>query len=146
MDQNIIILREKTGAGVMECKRALTEAQGNMDKAIEIIHAQGLAKAETKKDRKTGAGILKTYIHNERIGVLVEIRCETDFVVKSDPFQALATNVAMHIAAVGPETVEELLKQLYVRDESITVEELVKSTTGVTGENIKIERFARFEL
>ena len=83
-------VREKTGAGVMECKRALEEAGGNIEKALEIIHAKGLARAESKQTRSTGAGFIVSHIHNGRVGVLMELRTETDFAVKSEQFQELA--------------------------------------------------------
>ncbi|MEK7512652.1 MAG: elongation factor Ts, partial [Patescibacteria group bacterium] len=98
-------LRETTGAGVMECKRALEDAKGDFDRAISLINERGLVKAETKKNRATGAGLLKSYIHNGRVGVLIEVRAETDFVVRSDPFQELAHELAMQVAAMDPEDV-----------------------------------------
>lgn len=139
-------LREETGAGVMDCKKALVEAGGNFNKAKEIIAAKGLIKAEKKSDRATSAGILEAYIHNGRVGVLLELRSETDFVSRSEPIKELAHNLALHISAMAPETVEELLKQPYVKDESKTVEEVIKGNIAKVGENLKVERFARFHL
>ncbi len=139
-------LRELCGAGVMECKRALEDAKGDVEKAIALIHERGWAKAEQKGNRATGAGLLQSYIHNERVGVLLELRAETDFVVRSDPFRELAHELAMHIAAMDPKNPAELLKQPYVRDESLTVEALVKRTVAKVGENIRVERFVRYEL
>lgn len=146
MNADIIKLREVTGAGVMECKRALEEAKGNFDKAIELIHKAGAARAEKKKDRKTGAGFLYSYIHNNRVGVLLEVRCETDFVAKSDPFQELVKNLAFQVAAVEAIDVAEILEQQFVKDEKMTVKALIDQTIAKVGENIRIERFARFEI
>ena len=146
MSDDIKTLREATGAGVMECKRALDEAKGDFEKAKSVIFERGLAKAETKKDRVAGAGMLISYIHNDRVGVMLQIHAETDFVVRGDLFKNLARDIAMHIAAMGPETVDELLKQPFVKDESITIENLIKSVTAKVGENIKVERFIRYSL
>lgn len=142
----VIKLREMTGAGVMECKRALEKAGGDLDKAVEFIHEAGLLKAESKKERKTGAGLLISYIHNERVGVLLEMRAETDFVVRSEPFKELSHNVVMQIAAMNPADVKELLKQPFIKDESKTISDIVKGTTAKVGENIKVEKFCRYEL
>ena len=139
-------LREITGAGVMECKKALEDAAGNIEKAKQLIAERGLESVGKRADRETGAGLLKTYVHNNRIGVLLEIRAETDFVVRSDPFQQLAQEVIMQIAAVESENVEDLLKQLYIRDESKTIDTLVKEVIAKVGENVRITRFARFAL
>ena len=137
-------LREETGAGVMDCKKALTQANGDYQKAIELLKAQGQAKADKKGDRTTGAGYLETYIHSGRVGVLLEVRAETDFVTRSEPFRELAKNLALQIAASAPETVEDLLKQPYIKDESLTIENLLKATIAKVGENMKIVRFARY--
>lgn len=139
-------LREITGAGVMDCKRALDEAKGDFDAAKGIIYEKGLVKAEKKGDRETGAGLLETYIHNNRVGVLLELRCETDFVARNELFKELAHNLAMHIAAVNPSTVEELLAQNYVKDDSKTIESLIKELIGKIGENMKVEKFCRYEI
>ena len=139
-------LREMTGAGIMECKKALDEAKGDLDVAVSIIMERGLVKAEKKADRKTGAGILESYIHNNRVGVLLELRCETDFVVRSEPFRTLAHDLAMHIAAMNPQTNEDLLKNLYVKDQSLTVDQLIKGVIAKVGENIQVGKFCRYEL
>ena len=146
MAEQIKKLREMTGAGVMECKRAMDESGGDFDKAVKIIHERGLAKAEKKSDRATGAGFLQTYVHNERVGVLMEIRCETDFVSRSEDFRKLARELAMQIAAMNPAGVDELLKQAYIKDESTSIESFVKSVIAKFGENIKIEKFCRYEI
>ncbi|KKU90802.1 MAG: Elongation factor Ts [Candidatus Jorgensenbacteria bacterium GW2011_GWA1_48_11] len=146
MVNSIQKLREATGAGVMECKKALEQAKGDFDRAITIIHERGIMKAESKRERKTGAGLLETYIHNERVGVLLELRAETDFVVRSEPFRELAHELAMQIAAMNPENVEELLKGAYIKDESLKMGDFVKRTIAKVGENIVVERFCRYEV
>lgn len=139
-------LRDATGAGVMSCKKAFAEANGDFYKAAEIIKEWGLAKVEQKSDRSTGAGLLETYIHNDRVGVMLELRCETDFVARSDVFKELAHNLVMQIAAMEPADVDNLLSQSYIKDESITINDLAKDAIARVGENIKIERFCRYEL
>lgn len=146
MSDDIKKLREITGAGVMDCQRALKEADGDFDKAISLIHEKGEIIFQKRKERSTGAGVLKSYIHNGRVGVLLDIRCETDFVARGEDFQNLANEVAMQITAMGPESVEELLKQPYVKDESMVTEELIKRVIAKTGENMKVERFCRYEI
>jgi elongation factor Ts len=156
-------LRDHTGAGVMDCKRALEEAGGDFDKAVKILKEAGVARAEKRSDRETSQGIVDSYIHaGGRIGVLVELNCETDFVARTDAFRKLAHDLAMQIAGI-PSTlaitedelpdnaegsVEEtvLLKQPFIRDASKTVEDLLREAISQTGENIRIRRFARFEL
>ncbi len=145
-NNDIVKLREQTGAGVMECKRALEEAKGDLEKAASIIRERGLLKAESKKERKTGAGLVYTYVHNDRVGVLMELRAETDFVVRSEPFQALAHELAMQIAAMAPEDVPSLLEQPYIKNESTTVGDFIKETMAKVGENIAMERFMRYEV
>lgn len=144
--EDVSRLRTETGAGIMDCKRALTESGGDFNAAKERLVAQGIAKADKKGDRETGAGHLEAYIHGGRIGVLLELRCETDFVARGDLFRELARGLAMHISATDPATVEEVMVQPYIRDESMTIEDLIKSTVAKTGENIRIARFARFSL
>jgi len=146
MTQEIQKLRKMTGAGVMECKRAIEKAGGDMDKAVLIIRERGLVKAEKKSERTTGAGFLEAYIHNERVGILLELRCETDFVARSEEFKELAHILAMQIAAMDPENVDELLKQAYIKDESIDIDSLVKGVIAKFGENIRVERFCRYEI
>jgi len=146
MTDAIIKLREQTGAGVMECKRALDEAKGNINGAVKIIFERGLARAEKKQGRSTGSGLIHAYVHNDRVGVLLDVRCETDFVVRSDLFRELVHNIALHIAGTDPSSVEELLAQPYVKDPSMTVEELLKQLISKVGENMRIERFTRYEI
>ncbi len=146
MANDVVRLREITSAGVMECKKALEDAGGDFDKAVVLIHERGITKAEKKGERETGAGLLESYIHNERVGVLLELRCETDFVARNPMFKELAHNLAMHIAAMNPADKEDLLKQNYVKDDSLTIESFIKSVIAKIGENIKVEKFCRYEI
>lgn len=139
-------LREATGAGVMECKKALVDAKGDFEQAVKLINERGLVKAESKSGRATGVGLLESYIHNSRIGVLMELRCETDFVAHTDPVKELSKNLVMQIAAMNPANIEDLLRQPFIKDEKMTIEALIKSVIAKVGENIKIERFCRYEL
>ena len=130
----------------MECKRALEEAGGDLKLAKALIEKHGLVKAEGKSSRETGAGLLEAYIHNGRVGVLLEIRTETDFVAHSEPVKNLAHNLALQIAAMAPANSEELYKQPYVKDESKSVEEVIKSTIALVGENIRVLNFTRYAI
>ncbi len=146
MKDQIQKLREETGAGIMDCKRAFEEAGHDMERARAIIREKGLLKAAKKGERETGAGYLESYIHGGRIGVLLEVRAETDFVTKNEKFRALAHEIAMQIAAAAPETGEELLKQPYIKDEKTSVEDLIKQSIAEIGENIEVGRFVRYEI
>ncbi len=146
MNDAIIQLREQTGAGVMDCKRALDDSAGDVQKAKELIFQRGFAKAAKKEDRKTGAGYLEAYVHGGRIGVLLEVRCETDFVAKNDQFKAFVHDVALQIASMNPENVTDLLAQPFIKDSSLTMNDLLSRMIATIGENMKIERFARYEL
>lgn len=140
-------LREETGAGVMDAKKALAESGGDFDAAVRIVQKGGEAKAEKRGGRVAGAGHIETYVHNGRIGVMLDVRAETDFVVRSEPFQDMAKGVAMHIAAMGgAETVEELLAQPFVKSPDKTVGDLVTEVTAKTGEKVALERFVRYEI
>ncbi|PSB11448.1 elongation factor Ts [Pleurocapsa sp. CCALA 161] len=186
-------LREKTGAGMMDCKKALSENEGDMTKAIEWLRQKGTISADKKQGRVAAEGLVESYIHTGgRIGVLVEVNCETDFVARREEFQQLVKNIAMQIAACPnvefvrtsdipestvakekeiemgrddlegkPDNIKEkivtgridkrlneiaLLPQPYIRDQSITVEELVKQSISQLGENIQVRRFVRFVL
>jgi elongation factor Ts len=185
-------LRDKTGAGMMECKAALSEANGNIEEAITLLRKRGLAQAAKRAGRATAQGLIGSYIHlGGRIGVLVEVNCESDFVARTEAFQNLVKEVAMHIAAadprwvrredVSPEAIEKeksiyraqmensgkpagvvdkivegklgsfysqfvLLDQPFVRDDKMTVAQLVAETSAKTGENITIGRFTRFRV
>lgn len=140
-------IREETKAGVMDVQRALAEAEGNVEKAKEIIRQKGLAKAEKKSDREVKSGFIYAYIHgNQKVGVLLELNCETDFVAKNEEFVSLAKEITMQIAAMNATSVEDLLSQPYIRDPKQTIEDLVKGTIGKFGENITVRRFVRYEL
>lgn len=166
-------LREKTGAGIMDCKRALQEADGNMDRAADLLKQQGLAKAEKKAGRSARQGLVEPYIHaGGRIGAIVEVNCETDFVARTPEFRELAHDLAMQVAALAPRYVSEeeidaaamvelesefgdkakaleavsLLDQTFIKDGRSTIRDLIKSQIAKVGENIVIRRFARFEV
>lgn len=130
----------------MVCKRALDEARGDFDKAVKLIRERGLAKAAEKESRETKAGLIKAYVHQDKIGAILELNCETDFVARSQPFQELAHNLVMQIVAMNPKDVKELLSQPYIRDEKVIVGDLIKEVIAKTGENIKVSRFVRYEL
>ena len=185
-------LRDKTGAGIMDCKAALTESDGNIEAAIDFLRKKGIATAKKRAGRAVSEGTIQSYIHmGGKIGVMVEVNCETDFVAKNDDFRDFAKNIAMHIAAtnpvgITPEDVPEdiierekdiyraqaletgkpenildkiaegkllkyfkencLLQQPYVRDQDMTVEDLLNENIGKIGENITIRRFCRFQI
>lgn len=139
-------LREMTGAGVMDCRKALIEADGDVDRAKQILAERGVAKVEKRAGRETGAGLAYSYIHAERIGVLLEARAETDFVVRSEPFQKLVRDLAMQIAAAAPANVDELLAQPYIKDESKTVKDIVNEVIAKVGENVIVKQFYRIEV
>lgn len=144
---DIKALREETGAGMMDCKRALDESNGDMDKAKEWVRLRGLAKAEKKADRETKEGYVASYVHNNaKIAALVEIDCETDFVARNPEFQEMAKYVAMQVASMTPATVEELLAQDFIKNPGQTIEELVKGLSGKIGEKFVIKRFVRYEV
>ncbi|NEQ98091.1 MAG: translation elongation factor Ts [Cyanothece sp. SIO2G6] len=191
--KDVMALREKTGAPMMKCKKALKETEGNVEKAVEWLRQKGIASAAKNDDKVAAEGLIGQYIHTGgRVGVLVEINCQTDFVARNEAFQELVKNVAMQIAACPnvefvstndipaaivtrekeiemgrddlaskPENIREkivdgrigkrlgelaLMNQPYIKDQSITVEELVKATSGELGEKIQVRRFARFVL
>jgi len=139
-------LRGVTGAGVMDCKKALEDAGGDFNKAQALIEERGVLKAEKKAGRETGAGLLETYIHNGRVGVLLELNCETDFVARAEPVKELAHNLAMHIAAMDPKDTKALLAQPYIKNESQNIEGVIKQVISKVGENIKVARFMRYEV
>ncbi|HLS88949.1 MAG TPA: translation elongation factor Ts [Sphingobacteriaceae bacterium] len=185
-------LREKTGAGMMDCKRALEEAKGDMEEAIRILREKGMAAAERKAGRRASEGLVDAYIHHgNRVGALIEVNCETDFVARTEDFRNFVRDLAMQVAAANPRWVrredippevleqeKELLRrqalqegkpenvvermvegrlnkylsevcleeQPFIRDPDVTVGELVKQTVARVGENVRINRFARFEL
>jgi elongation factor Ts len=151
-------LRERTGAGIMDCKRAIDEG-GSMEAAEKLIKEWGLAGVSKKAGREANQGLVESYIHaGGRIGALVEVNCETDFVARTDDFRALVREIAMQVAAMNPSRVSPdepssdgqsdvpLLEQAYIRDPSKTIRDLVHEGIAKLGENIVVRRFARFEL
>jgi elongation factor Ts len=144
-------LREMTGAGMLECKKALEEAQGDIEKAKEILRIKGLAKAEKKAGRETKEGIVQTYVSEDRkVGVILELNCETDFVAKNEQFVELSLHLAKHIASLKENanksgSFEDIAQQSYYADSTQKVEDVVKSAIARIGENIKLSRWARFD-
>lgn len=144
--EDIKKLREESGAGIADCKEALSESKGNVEKAKEILQKKGLDKANKKSERAVKAGLVEVYSHGGKVGVLVEVLCETDFVAKTEDFKNLAHEIALQIASMNPENVAELMKQEYIRDNSQTIENLIKSVIGKLGENIQVGKFSRIAL
>jgi elongation factor Ts len=185
-------LRDRTGAGMMECKKALAETSGDVEKAVDVLRKSGAAKAESRSGRSAKEGRVESYIHpGNRVGVLIEVNCETDFVARTDEFGELVRNLAMQVAAAGAEFVRReevpaeriarereilmaqnegtgkpaaivekivegrlakflaeicLLEQPYIRDDKVTIADLVQQAASKTGENIIVRRFSRFRL
>ena len=139
--KDVMALREKTGAGVMDCKKALTDADGDMTKAADLLRERGIAKAEKKASRIAAEGIVSCYIDGN-VGVLVEVNCESDFVAKNPQFSEIATEAAKVIIACNPANLDELLACSY---NGATVEDYLKSKTAIIGEKIAIRRFVKFE-
>lgn len=140
-------LRSQTGAPIIECQQALKEAGGKLDKAKGILRKKGMARAAKKADRATSSGLVETYVHSTgKVGAMVELCCETDFVARTDEFKNLAHELAMQVASMNPKNVKALMNQEYIRDPKTKVRELVKETIGKLGENIVIRRFKRFKL
>ncbi len=185
-------LREQTGAGMMDCKKALSDVEGDMEEAVKLLRKQGLAKAAKRSGRATSEGLIESYIHaGGRIGVLIEVGCETDFVARSDDFKSFVHDLAMHVAAAAPRYVTRddmpasevesemsiymeqakatgkpdnilekiaggkmekyyqqvcLMEQPFIKDDDMTIEQLLGELVGRIGENIEIKRFVRFEL
>ena len=139
--------REKTGFSIMECKIALEETQGDEKKAMKILEKKGAEKAVKRLGREANQGLVEAYIHNDcKVGVILELNCETDFVARNKEFKELAHDLAMHIAAINPQDSEELLSQPFIKDEEKTVQDLISEFIGKTGENIKIGKFVRIEI
>jgi len=155
-------LRELTGVGMLDCKNALEEAQGDLEKAKQILRRRGIAVAEKRAGRETAQGLVEAYIHPDgRLGALLELNCETDFVARTDEFKALAHDLAMQVAATEPQYVspEELppdsdgdprdlclLAQPFIKDANRSVQDLINDAIAKTGENIRVRRFQRFQL
>ena len=140
-------LRESTGLSLGQIKKALDEAGGDEIKAREILKAQGVAVAAKKSSREVKEGVIDSYIHaNKKLATMVEVLCETDFVARNSEFQRLAHDLAMHVAAVRPGTVEDLLGQQFIKDPAITVKDLINQYIAKLGENIQVGRFEIFEI
>lgn len=140
-------LREKTGASMMECKEALREAGGDEEGALAILRARGKEIALKKSEREAKQGIIESYIHsNSKVGVLLELNCETDFVARNKEFKELAHDIAMHIAGMDSKDEKGLLEEPFVKNPEITVKDLIDQKIAKLGENIKIGKFVRYEL
>ncbi len=155
-------LRERCGAGVMDCRNALAEMDGDAEKALLMLREKGLHQAKKKAERVTAEGLIEAYVHTGgRIGAIVELNCETDFAARTDEFKELAHNLAMQVVALSPQYINEeevpegadiepreacLLLQPYVREPDGTVRDVIVETIAKVGENIRVSRFARFEL
>ncbi len=155
-------LREQSGAGVMDCRKALVKAAGDTNKALQILREDGLLLAKKKAERSATEGMIEAYIHcGGHIGAMIEVNCETDFVARTEEFKGLAHNLAMQVAAMNPQFISEdevpeeadiepqtacLLLQPYIKDNSKTVQDIIIETIARLGENIKVGRFAKFEL
>ena len=160
--EQVKILRERTGSGVMDCRKALEETQGDLEKAEELLRQWGVLKAEKRTGVETPEGAVEAYIHSgSRMGALVEVNCQTDFVARTSEFKDLAHNLAMQVAAMAPEYVDRselpeddhrnpeevcLLQQPFIRDSSRVVQDLVTELAAQVGENIRVRRFAYFAL
>jgi elongation factor Ts len=140
-------LRKETGAGIADCRQALEDAHGDPVRARTLLTERGFEKAAKKAGKETSQGIIVSYVHATRkIGVLVELKCETDFVARTDEFQHLAHEIALQVAAMNPKDVSELLKSAYIRDANMTIDALVRTHIAKVGENITVGTFARVEL
>jgi elongation factor Ts len=140
-------LREETSCGVIDCKKALEEAKGDFNKAKELLGKRGLELAAKKSDRIAKEGRVEAYIHNgNKIGVVVEVNCETDFVARSEEFIKFSRDVAIHIAAMNPENVQALLQQPFVKDPAKSIQDLLNELVAKIGENIKVGRFVRYKV
>lgn len=144
--ENVKKLREETGAGVMDSKKALEEAGGDFEKAKQLLSSNADAIAQKKAERATKAGLIECYCHAQKIGVLLEVACESDFVAKTQDFKTMTHNLSLQIASMAPKNVEELLSQEFIMDPKMTVDEYVKSLISKIRENIQVKRFVRYEL
>jgi elongation factor Ts len=139
-------LRQLTGVGITDAKQALADSGGDFDKALSEMRKKGLTKAEKRGEREARSGLIGSYVHDGRIGVLVEVNCETDFVAKTDEFKELVKDLTLHIAASDPENEAELLDQPFVKEPAKTVGDIVKEANAKLGENIVVRRFCRLAL
>jgi elongation factor Ts len=155
-------IRDQSGAGIMQCRKALMECDGDTEKALETLKKQSLFKAAKKAERRAVEGLIEAYIHTAgRVGALVELNCETDFVARTDEFKQLAHHLAMQVAAMNPKFITEeeykpeigeepqnacLMLQADIKEPDKTIKEVITEVIARTGENIKVSRFSRFEL
>lgn len=140
-------LREETGAPVIQVKKVLDQFKGDEKKALEVLRKEGFEKAAKRAERETSQGLVASYIHHSgKIGVMVELLCETDFVARNEMFVELGRNIAMQVASLNPKNNEELLSQDFIKDSSKTIEDLLKEVIAKTGENVRLGRFVRLEL
>lgn len=139
-------LRELTGVGITDAKQALLDSGGDFDKALAAMRAKGLTKADKRSEREVRTGVIGSYVHDGRIGVVVEVNCETDFVAKTDEFKELVKDLCLHIIASDPENEESLLSQPFVKNPGITVADYIKEHIAKLGENIVVRRFTRLAL
>jgi len=139
-------LRSETQAGVSDCRNALEDTGGDFDKAKELLMKRTLEKAAKKEGKETSQGIVEAYVHQGKVGVLVELRCETDFVARTDEFKNLAHEVALQVCSMNPKNMTELLKEPYIRDPKLTIIELMKQTIAKVGENITVSQIHRMAL
>ena len=148
--QQLKELRQRTAAGMLDCRQALEQADGNIEQAVEILRRQAAAEAAKRAARLTGEGQVGSYIHHDaKVGALVEVNCETDFVARTDDFRTLVRHVAEQVAATPAnvlETEDALLAQPWIRDPSRTIGDLVNEISARVGENVRVRRFARFRL
>lgn len=140
-------LRNETSVSLADCRKALEESKNDYKKALDALKKSGLERAAKKADRETPQGLIESYIHqNGKVGALIEVSCETDFVARTDVFKNLVHEIGMQVAAMNPKDVKVLLKQEYIRDGSRTIEDLIKEVIAKLGENIVVKRFQRFEI
>ncbi len=140
-------LRDKTGVSVMECKKALVEAEGNMEKALAVLSERSIAMAAKKEGRELGAGTVGAYVHSTaQVGALALLMCETDFVSKNEEFVALARDIAMHASAMRPESVEAALEQVYIKDGERTVKQLIEAASQKFGERVVLSKLDVFSV
>ena len=147
MIEKIKQLRKETGISLMKCRSALEETGGDLEKAKEILKRSGMEFAAKKKEREVQAGIIHSYIHtNKKVGVLLDLKCETDFVAQNQEFQKLAQEICMQIAAMNPEDKKKLLEQVWIKEEDKKIKDLISEYIAKLGENIVVEKFIRYEL
>lgn len=144
--EKIQAMREKTGLGILDLKKALEASNGDEAGALEYLKNKGIAIAEKRAERATGQGVVVSYVHAGRIGALLALNCETDFVARTDDFKDLAKDLVMQVASMAPENAEDLLAQDFIKDPSKTIESLITEMIAKTGENIRIGKFSRITL